>query len=59
MSDFDVRSYTVAMAEMLGIHLEPDEIDPVADQIERVGQLVSRLPRQVDDALTVAPRFRP
>ena len=59
MSDFDVRSYTVAMAEMLGIQLEPDEIDPVADQIERVGQLVSRLPRQVDDALTVAPRFRP
>ncbi len=59
MSDFDVRSYTVAMAEMLGIDLEPDEIDPVADQIERVGQLVSRLPRQVDDALTVAPRFRP
>ena len=47
------------MAEMLGIDLEPDEIDPVADQIERVGQLVSRLPRQVDDALTVAPRFRP
>jgi len=59
VSDFDVRSYTVAMAEMLGIDLEPDEIDPVADQIERVGQLVSRLPRQVDDALTVAPRFRP
>jgi|TARA_B110000037_G_C16931772_1_gene428905 Asp-tRNA(Asn)/Glu-tRNA(Gln) amidotransferase C subunit len=57
--DFDIRRYTVAMAELLGIDLEPDEIEPVATQIERVAELVDRLPRLDDDALTMAPRFRP
>jgi Asp-tRNA(Asn)/Glu-tRNA(Gln) amidotransferase C subunit len=47
------------MAELLGIDLEPDEIEPVATQIERVAELVDRLPRLDDDALTMAPRFRP
>ncbi|MFT4597455.1 MAG: Asp-tRNA(Asn)/Glu-tRNA(Gln) amidotransferase C subunit [Paracrocinitomix sp.] len=59
MPDFDIRRYTVAMAELLGIDLEPDEIEPVATQIERVAELVDRLPRLDDDALTMAPRFRP
>ncbi len=59
VSDFNIRRYTVAMAEMLSLDLEPDEIEPVAAQIERVAQLVDRLPRLDDDALTMAPRFRP
>ena len=59
MSDPDVRRYTVVMAEMLGIDLGSDEIEPVAAQIERIAQLVDGLPRQHDDAVTMAPRFRP
>ena len=45
-ADQDLRAYTVAMAQLLGIELDDDEIDPVVTQVERVGDLVSRLPRQ-------------
>ena len=55
----DLRRYTITMAELLGIDLDADEIEPVVAQVERIAELVDRLPRQVDDASTVAPRFRP
>ncbi len=57
--DPDFHSYTVAMAELVGLDLAPDELEPVVAQIERVAQLVEQLPRQDDDALTMAPKFRP
>ena len=57
--DPDLRRYTIAMAELLGIALDADEIEPVVAQVERVAELVDRLPRQLDDASTMAPRFRP
>jgi hypothetical protein len=57
--DPDFHSYTVAMAELVGIDLAPSEIEPVAAQIERVAQLVQQLPRQDDEASTMAPKFRP
>lgn len=59
MSDPDFRRYTIAMAELLGIQLEEEEIEPVVAQLERVAQLVDHLPRQDDDASTMAPTFRP
>lgn len=55
----DLRRYTVIMAELLGIDLDSEEIEPVVAQLERVAQLVDHLPRQADDASTMAPRFRP
>ena len=59
MTNRDLRDYTLRMAELLGIDLDEGEISPVADQVERVAQLVDQLPRVDDDAITSTPRFEP
>jgi len=55
----DLRAYTLATADLLGIDLAADEIDAVVGQVERVAGLVEKLPHLDDDALTMAPRFEP
>ena len=51
MTNRDLRDYTLRMAELLGIDLDEGEISTVADQVERVAQLVDQLPRVDDDAI--------
>ena len=55
----DLRAYTIATAELLGIDLSDDEIEPVRAQVERVARLVDQLPRVDDDSITSLPRFEP
>lgn len=55
----DLATYTRAIAEALGIELDSEEFEAVLGQVERVADLVDRLPRVEDDAVTMAPRFEP
>ena len=48
MTNRDLRDYTLRMAELLGIDLDEGEISPVADQVERVAQLVNVQLKGVD-----------
>lgn len=53
-----LRTHTVTTAELLGIELAEDEIEPVLEQVVRVAGLVDQLERIDDDRITQAPRFR-
>jgi len=53
-----LRSHTITTAELLGIDLAEEEIEPVLEQVVRVAGLVAQLDRIDDDRITPAPRFR-